>query len=308
MRTPGRAPRSSTRSSSRASPPDWARPVTCRSTPTCTRSGRPTPTCSSTPTAALAVERGIAELAITDHVDFDPDDARLRVRVVRRSRADVREAGERWADRGLAIRFGVEVTYERRYEDEIRGWLRRHPHDYVIGSVHISARLAVQGGSRRRLRRGPPARRRSSRRTSTRSWGRRSPGCSTRSATSTSSSAISYPHVLPADLAAAPELYERVLVALVESGTALEVNTSGLRQLAARDVSVRRDRRPLPGARREACDHRLGRAPDGVVRLWPGAGVSSASERRLRGAGVPARRRSGTGSDAGTRPGVAAQA
>jgi histidinol-phosphatase (PHP family) len=35
--------------------------------------------------------------------------------------------------------------------------------------------------------------------------------------------------VTPADLAAAPELYEPVLAALVESGTALEINTSGLR-------------------------------------------------------------------------------
>src|SRR4029077_11221944 len=39
------------------------------------------------------------------------------------------------------------------------------------------------------------------------------------------------PHVMPADLAAAPELYEPLLRALVESGTALEVNASGLRQL-----------------------------------------------------------------------------
>jgi histidinol-phosphatase (PHP family) len=39
------------------------------------------------------------------------------------------------------------------------------------------------------------------------------------------------PHVTPADLARAPELYEPVLQALVESGTALEVNASGLRQL-----------------------------------------------------------------------------
>ena len=38
------------------------------------------------------------------------------------------------------------------------------------------------------------------------------------------------PHVTPADLAAAPELYEPIIAALVESGTALEINTSGLRQ------------------------------------------------------------------------------
>ena len=41
------------------------------------------------------------------------------------------------------------------------------------------------------------------------------------------------PHVTPAQLAAAPELYEPLLVALVEAGTALEVNTSGLRQVAS---------------------------------------------------------------------------
>ena len=40
------------------------------------------------------------------------------------------------------------------------------------------------------------------------------------------------PHVMPAQLAAAPELYEPVLAALVETGTALEVNASGLRQQA----------------------------------------------------------------------------
>jgi histidinol-phosphatase (PHP family) len=41
------------------------------------------------------------------------------------------------------------------------------------------------------------------------------------------------PLVMPTQLAAAPELYEPLLQALVETGTALEVNTSGLRQAAA---------------------------------------------------------------------------
>ncbi len=39
------------------------------------------------------------------------------------------------------------------------------------------------------------------------------------------------PHVLPEQFAQAPEIYEPVLAALVASGTALEVNASGLRQL-----------------------------------------------------------------------------
>src|SRR6185436_698710 len=41
------------------------------------------------------------------------------------------------------------------------------------------------------------------------------------------------PHVTAADLAGAPELYEPVLDALVDSGTGLEVNTSGWRSPAA---------------------------------------------------------------------------
>ena len=41
------------------------------------------------------------------------------------------------------------------------------------------------------------------------------------------------PYVTPAQLGAAPELYEPLLVALIETGTALEVNASGLRQAPA---------------------------------------------------------------------------
>jgi histidinol-phosphatase (PHP family) len=40
------------------------------------------------------------------------------------------------------------------------------------------------------------------------------------------------PHVTAADLATAPELYEPLLQGLVDRGTALEINTSGLRQEA----------------------------------------------------------------------------
>ena len=39
-----------------------------------------------------------------------------------------------------------------------------------------------------------------------------------------------HPHVSPSQFAAAPELYEPMLQALIETGAALEVNTSGLRQ------------------------------------------------------------------------------
>jgi histidinol-phosphatase (PHP family) len=42
-----------------------------------------------------------------------------------------------------------------------------------------------------------------------------------------------HPHVVPAQLADRPDLYEPALRALVESGTALEVNSSGLHDAVA---------------------------------------------------------------------------
>lgn len=179
---------------------------------------------------ALALERGIPELAITDHVDFDPTMPAYGFSSFADRERDVREAASRWADRGLAIRFGVEVTYERRLEHDIRGWLAHHPHDYVIGSVHISEVSPYKASNVRGFVAG------------------RSLGDivapyfdevigAARSGLFDTIGHLDFvkrylvPHVMPADLALAPELYEPVLAALVETGTALEVNASGLRQL-----------------------------------------------------------------------------
>ena len=179
---------------------------------------------------ALALERGIPELAITDHVDFDPTMPAYGFVSFEDREHAVRGAAERWADRGLAIRFGVEVTYERAYEDDIRGWLQRHPHDFVIGSVHISAVSPYKASNVAAFVAGRPL-----------------PEVvapyfdevigAARSGLFDTIGHMDFvkrylvPHVMPADLAGAPELYEQVLSALIESGTALEVNASGLRQL-----------------------------------------------------------------------------
>jgi len=179
---------------------------------------------------ALALERGIPELAITDHVDFDPSmPAYGFVSFEDRERA-VRGAAERWADRGLAIRFGVEVTYERAYEDDIRGWLQRHPHDFVIGSVHISAVSPYKASNVAGFVAGRPLSE------VVAPYFDEVIGAA-RSGLFDTIGHMDFvkrylvPHVMPADLAAAPELYEPALHAMIESGTALEVNASGLRQL-----------------------------------------------------------------------------
>jgi histidinol-phosphatase (PHP family) len=178
--------------------------------------------------AAAAADRGIAEIAITDHVDFDPRypayafaDFGTRERVVR-------DAAERWGDR-VAIRFGCELTYERRYEDDIREHLARHRYDFTIGSVHVGPhspygtdRIAgfVQGRSLAEIVRPYFE----------------DVEAAARSALFDTLGHLDFvkryvmPHRTPRDFAAAPELYEPILRALIESGTALEVNTSGLRQ------------------------------------------------------------------------------
>ncbi len=181
--------------------------------------------------ASQAVERGIPEIAITDHVDFEPGAPAYRyVSFADRERI-VREAAERWADRGLAIRFGVEITWDRRWADDIRDHLRDHAYDFTIGSVHVYRGSPYEASN---VATGSPDGR------SARSWSRTSQRSDGRSAAGLFD-AIGHldvvkrylaPHVTAADLAAAPELYEPLLHALVETGTALEINTSGLRQEA----------------------------------------------------------------------------
>ena len=129
----------------------------------------------------------------------------------------------------MAVRFGVEISYESDHEDEIREHLARHPYDFVIGSVHVAKHSPYTG--------------------------RRVAGwvagksleeivapyfaeveAAVRSELFDTLGHLDYvkkylvEHVPPVALAAAPHVYEPVLRALVETGTGLEVNASGLRQ------------------------------------------------------------------------------
>ena len=181
--------------------------------------------------AEQAVERGIAEIAITDHVDFEPGTPAYDFVPFEERERLVRAAAERWEARGVAIRFGVEISFDRRFEDDIRDHLRAHRYDYVIGSVHV-------------YRRSPYA----ADRVAGFVAGKRlqdivEPYFSEVEAAARSGlfdtlghldfvKRYLHPHVTATRLAAAPELYEPVLRALVDTGTALEVNTSGLRQAA----------------------------------------------------------------------------
>ncbi len=181
--------------------------------------------------AEQALERGIAEIAVTDHVDFHPGTPAFAFTTFAERERVVRDAAERWASRGVAIRFGVEITWDSRHADAIREHLRGRAYDFVIGSVHVYADSPYDP---RRVA----------------SWvaGRSLPEivepyfaevlAATRSGLFDAIGHLDvvkrflHPHVTAAQLADAPELYEPVLAALVESGAALEINTSGLRQAA----------------------------------------------------------------------------
>jgi len=179
--------------------------------------------------AASAAQRGIAEIAITDHVDFEPGAPAHAYTTFDQRERVVREAAEGWADRGVAIRFGVEITYEPGREDEIRDHLSRHTYDFVIGSVHIGPyspygtdRVGAWVAGRSIAEVVEPYF-----------------GEVMRAARSGLFDTLGHldfvkryvhPRITGADFAAEPELYEAPLRALVDTGTGLEVNTSGLRQ------------------------------------------------------------------------------
>jgi histidinol-phosphatase (PHP family) len=183
--------------------------------------------------AREAIERNIAEIAITDHVDFDPAAPAYEYTTFAQRERMVREAAERWVGDGLAIRFGVEVTWDSRWEADIRDHLARHAYDFVIGSVHIY-RDSVFSATRVK---DWVAANRSTADIVAPYFDEVAAGA--RTGLFDAMGHIDFvkrflvPYLTPDKLAAAPELYEPILTALVESGTALEVNTSGLRQETA---------------------------------------------------------------------------
>lgn len=178
--------------------------------------------------AALAVERGIPEICITDHVDFDPRDPAYRYTRYEDRQRTVRGAAERWAKEGVTIRFGAELTYNRRWESDVREHLAKHRYDYVIGSVHDWPESPYW-----------PSR--------VRAWVEAKPldeivapyyaeiiaaaRCGLFDTIGHLDVVKRYlhPYVTAADLAVRPDLQEPALRAIVEGGVALEVNSSGLR-------------------------------------------------------------------------------
>ena len=178
--------------------------------------------------AALAVERGIPEIAITDHVDFDPRDPAYGYTRYEDRERTVREAAERWAKQGVVIRFGAELTYNRRWESDVRDHLARYRYDYVIGSVHdwpespywpSRVRSFVQGRSIEEILEPYYAEIIAAARS----------GLFDTIGHLDVVKRYLHPMITAAELAERPDLQEPALLAMIESGAVLEVNSSGLR-------------------------------------------------------------------------------
>jgi histidinol-phosphatase (PHP family) len=179
--------------------------------------------------AGLARQQGVAEIAITDHVDFEPGDPAFAYSSFEERERSVRDAAERWDGRP-AIRFGVEITYARRLEAEIREYLAAHAYDYVIGSVHPSVRGPMGTVEDAAAWCAGRTHREAS------AWYWDEVEGAIRSELFDTIGHVDfvkrymYAHLGPFEYGQHADIYDRVLTALVETGTALEVNSSGLRQ------------------------------------------------------------------------------
>jgi histidinol-phosphatase (PHP family) len=184
--------------------------------------------------AALALKQGIAEFAVTDHVDFDARDPAYHFASYEDRARVARDAADRWAPRGVRIWFGAELTFNTSWEADLRAHLRRHAYDFTIGSVHdwpdspyIPSRVATWASGRSLAEAVGPY---------------------LEQVAAAAASGLfdtighfdvvrRYLHAwFPApEIFGAVELFEPALRALVDSGTALEVNSSGHRH-PAREV------------------------------------------------------------------------
>jgi histidinol-phosphatase (PHP family) len=177
--------------------------------------------------AALALEQGLPEIAITDHVDFDRRDPAWHHTTFADRERTVRAAAERWGPLGVTIRFGAELTWSTSWADEFRDHLRRHAYDYVIGSVHDLPDSPYRRGDLGHWIANRPLDEIVAPYYNEVMAGVRSGLFDTIGHLDVVKRYL-HPWVTAADLAARPDLLEPVLVAVAESGVALEVNTSGL--------------------------------------------------------------------------------
>jgi histidinol-phosphatase (PHP family) len=82
-----------------------------------------------------AIELEFREIGFSEHVDFDPSDEGFGFFNYDAYKSAIKEAQLLFKNR-LTIRGGVEIDYQKRFENQIRDWLKGKNFDFIIGSVH----------------------------------------------------------------------------------------------------------------------------------------------------------------------------
>jgi histidinol-phosphatase (PHP family) len=89
-----------------------------------------------------AIELGLDVIGFSEHKDFDPADPVVEYFNYAQYVAEIGLAREEFKGR-LIIRMGVEIDYQKWFEENIAAYLDSHPFDFVIGSVHYVDRVML---------------------------------------------------------------------------------------------------------------------------------------------------------------------
>lgn len=95
---------------------------------------------SDTPLAVFcqrALQLGFSHLCPTEHADFDPQDMGynyLNMQAYSRAFGTCQEQ----FDGQIALLKGIEIDHQPRFDAEVRAFLARHSFDFVVGSVHYA--------------------------------------------------------------------------------------------------------------------------------------------------------------------------
>lgn len=82
-----------------------------------------------------AIQMGISEIAITDHVDFVSHDVYTVECDPAHSHEDITRAQQQFADR-LKVRRGVEIGQPQANPKDYHRYMDAYSHDFIIGSIH----------------------------------------------------------------------------------------------------------------------------------------------------------------------------
>lgn len=82
------------------------------------------------------IDLGFSQIAFTEHLDFDPADEGYGFYDYDAITEKVKELNSKYGDK-LTIRKGVEVTYQKKREEEIREFFSDKHYDFITGSVHL---------------------------------------------------------------------------------------------------------------------------------------------------------------------------